>query len=769
MKKEIITYKIVASFMLILWGIFSLVAGQYYYFDAGTTPTYPYQQWCSEQLYIYATMESNPNGALAWLLSLQLDPIHFSYFTWAVATDLATYLFVWDSSTFMDYVNPSLVPLWEDPGVNTILHTDRINNMTPFLGVWRYGTLKFNPKYSASDYTGTVSIIYNGDTLTTSLSYWGVNTINSAYQYANLTWYYYVYQKPCIDDTNAPTPAILVPTVGTRKSSLSGISVTLLENVGVGGANVPYVRTGGLPGIGTWTGNAWSIINQYGVNLSTFQLYVSWNGTGKYFVGGMFSPSWPLAAVPSNKSWQFRDRDYAIDISWFELFYYGIEQTITITGTVTDRNGNATPIFSRIFNQPVGPWMIPWSANPSAGAQDVLADAPVIIWIQDDRAGVDSWSIVIVLSWINWTNYGPYIFTGTSLNLSGILWTANQPDYSTTISGHVNFPTSWTIHVSVYAEDMENNVDTINDYIFNTKPSCTDLGCCQNVYLQTGFTVPSFLYSWFILNVSWGVNPTFTFSGNTGLIDCNIDSWGLDIYKWIEYTWIFISFFDLPDFILSGNSGTVKALLSGQTLYLQTMQLLTFMVKAFPSNRITQATNNSNTWVLKFYDMNKQFVKSSVPFTLNAMGTGEVTIDITWGTYYVVFKGQSHLISYLSGITLVPGTGDIFDFTTGADLSGAQNINSQQDDGYRYQTAGDLKSSAGVYDHVINGNDISIILYVTWAMTFPQYWVSVLDPRDLNGDNSAWPSDLSVIGSNALKSDSFAPPSLGGIFSWFAW
>ncbi|HBB04723.1 TPA: hypothetical protein DCZ39_07710 [Patescibacteria group bacterium] len=66
-----------------------------------------------------------------------------------------------------------------------------------------------------------------------------------------------------------------MPTVGTRKSSLSGISVTLLENVGVGGANVPYVRTGGLPGIGTWTGNAWSIINQYGVNLSTFQLYVS--------------------------------------------------------------------------------------------------------------------------------------------------------------------------------------------------------------------------------------------------------------------------------------------------------------------------------------------------------------------------------------------------------------------------------------------------------------------------------------------------------------
>jgi len=66
-----------------------------------------------------------------------------------------------------------------------------------------------------------------------------------------------------------------VPTVGTRKSSLSGISVTLLENVGVGGANVPYVRTGGLPGIGTWTGNVWSITNQYGVNLNTFEITIS--------------------------------------------------------------------------------------------------------------------------------------------------------------------------------------------------------------------------------------------------------------------------------------------------------------------------------------------------------------------------------------------------------------------------------------------------------------------------------------------------------------
>ncbi|MEI7557950.1 MAG: hypothetical protein WCJ45_03885 [bacterium] len=49
--------------------------------------------------------------------------------------------------------------------------------------------------------------------------------------------------------------------------------MNIVENVG--DTNVPYVRTGDLPGIGTWTGNTWSINNQYGVDLSTFQLRIS--------------------------------------------------------------------------------------------------------------------------------------------------------------------------------------------------------------------------------------------------------------------------------------------------------------------------------------------------------------------------------------------------------------------------------------------------------------------------------------------------------------
>ncbi|MEI6673199.1 MAG: hypothetical protein WCL02_08035 [bacterium] len=53
----------------------------------------------------------------------------------------------------------------------------------------------------------------------------------------------------------------------------------------------------------------------------------------------------------------------------------------------------------------------------------------------------------------------------------------------------------------MYAQDMVGNIDNINNYTFSTKPSCVDLGCCQDVYVQTGIN-PPFFYSGFTLNIS---------------------------------------------------------------------------------------------------------------------------------------------------------------------------------------------------------------------------------------------------------------------------
>ena len=184
------------------------------------------------------------------------------------------------------------------------------------------------------------------------------------------------------------------------------------------------------------------------------------------------------------------------------------------------------------------------------------------------------------------------------------------------------------------------------------------------------------------------------------------------------------------------------------------------IVKALPSNRVYQWTNNENTWVIKTYTSNKILIGTSLPFKLNSAGTGETQINASAETYYVVFKGQSHLASYLSWVILW-GTGEqILDFTTGNNLYGAQNLDTQTDDGKKYQTAWDLKNTDGQYDYVINGNDISIILYGT----FPQLWIDLSDPRNLNGDTAVNASDISIIWANCLKQDAFA--NAGGLFIW---
>ena len=564
MNKKIIMYTFLSVSLFILWWVISLVAGQYYYFDASSAPGYPYQQWCVENIYVKATTAANITWASAWLFSVQLDPIHFLYYTGDGAVDLQTNLFAANSSMFLSYTNPSLFPQWIDAG-KTILHIDRSNTLSPFVGNRIYGTItNFIPKYTPTDYTWTFVIVYANDTTQTSLSYWWKNIINSWYQFAHLTWYYYVYQQPCVNDITPPAATLILPAAGTKQSYLSGITLTLLENVG--DTTVPYVRTGDLPGVGIWTGNTWMINNQYGVDLSTFQLRISWNGTDKYFTGGVFSPSGPLAAIASDTTWQFRDKNYSITMSWSQLFDYGIEKTITITGSVRDRNNNITT-FTRTFNAPVGPTLIAWSRNPYAWANGVLTTAPVILWIQDDWAGVNSWSIVIILSWVEWTPYGPYIYSWSSLHLSWVAGVANTPDYLTTISSHPNFPSSWTIKVIVSAQDMEWNFDTISDYTFSTKPSCADLGCCHEVSLQTGNTIP-FVYNLFALNISGGINPTFTFDGNTGTINCGTENEGMDIYTWTEstsWTATYLSYYDLSKISFIGTD--VTAVLSWNTLY----------------------------------------------------------------------------------------------------------------------------------------------------------------------------------------------------------
>lgn len=568
MNTKVVQY-IFVWLLLLLGGIFSLVAGQYYYFDNGAMS---FQQWCSESVAIKINMQWQQ--ARAGRFHLILNTGHFSYSTSDIASVLRTSLFQEGTVPFADRSSSNSPS--RKPGSNhTILQVDRKNDLTNYAGNGAvYGTIIWLvPLFKTSTYTGELVMEYlswSATTETTLSAPGGYELINPTSQLPRITWYFTVQQAPCVADIVNPGYTVTVPTGWTKQSHLSGIFVSLTEDGWYSWPMyVPYVWTGGS----IWTGNTRWISNQYGIDLFSFFMYVSGNGTGRYFYGSSFSiaPWSSLFATASGTTRQFLDRSYHLTISWSELFDYGIEKPITIVWTVRDRINRSTNFWPFTFNTAVGPWLITGSDSPAiAGATWISTTEPITLWIADDRAGVNSWSIRIILQWTWWTSYGPYIFSGSDLNLSGVRWDGTTPDQYITITNHPAFPYSSTILVIVQATDMAGTPDQINDYTFSTRPSCEDLWCCNMVSLQTG-TNPPFVYSGTILSISGGINAHFSGNGNTGFLYCGTENEGMDIYKWTENqsgSAVHISFFNSPNLVISW-AANVKAVLSGKTLYLQ--------------------------------------------------------------------------------------------------------------------------------------------------------------------------------------------------------
>jgi len=133
--------------------------------------------------------------------------------------------------------------------------------------------------------------------------------------------------------------------------------------------------------------------------------------------------------------------------------------------------------------------------------------------------------------------------------------------------------------------------------------------------------------------------------------------------------------------------------------------------------------------------------------------------DIPSWDYFVVYKWQSHLASYISGTYITGGMEMLFDFTTWSVLYDAQVKNLIEDDGYRYQSAWDLDPFwSSSYDWEINWVDISVMT---------AYWfggVASNHEWDLDGNGAIWIEDVWIIWTNYGKTDVFHPDF--GFLSW---
>ena len=161
----------------------------------------------------------------------------------------------------------------------------------------------------------------------------------------------------------------------------------------------------------------------------------------------------------------------------------------------------------------------------------------------------------------------------------------------------------------------------------------------------------------------------------------------------------------------------------------------------------------TNLGEIRFYNQAKSAVMTWIVISSDSLGSGGLIRDIPSGTYYIVYKWQSHLASYLSGVSIIQWSPLTLDFTTWANLYNVQNKSLAEDDGSRYQVAWDLKSPIStLYDFVINGNDVSALVYGSGLVPS---WISILDPKNLNGDVAINGADISIVGINYQITDPF--------------
>jgi hypothetical protein len=174
-----------------------------------------------------------------------------------------------------------------------------------------------------------------------------------------------------------------------------------------------------------------------------------------------------------------------------------------------------------------------------------------------------------------------------------------------------------------------------------------------------------------------------------------------------------------------------------------------FSVKIFPGSR--PWSNFANYGEIRFYDNSKDLVYSWILET-DELGVWILSDLIPSNTYYIIYKGQSHLASYLSGVEIIQWEKFVLDFTTGVNLYNTQNKSNLVDDWYKYQIAWDLRNTEWKYDFLVNWNDISVIVF--WS-GFVEWWISVLNPKNLNWDSAINWADIAIIGINFQLQDSF--------------
>ena len=259
-------------------------------------------------------------------------------------------------------------------------------------------------------------------------------------------------------------------------------------------------------------------------------------------------------------TWDSERRWYNVSIT--PPFAYEVEKQVTVSISVSDNPNEFglthTGTHSFSFNKAVAP-----TINRTSPATSTFVSPsknyPISFYISDDWAWVNTWSVVISVTYSG----GEFVYSWSDLNFTLLWWQAwlwNSWKYEVSLYPKEDFPVNTVITLNVTWSDLAGSTKTLHSS-FTTRPDCSFFSCIDSVNIIWGGI--NQIFTWIVLSVT-GTNPNSPYPyltwENNEILMCGKDWSGTailgNIYlydaSWnrlnnVLYTWneLFITWLDI--------------------------------------------------------------------------------------------------------------------------------------------------------------------------------------------------------------------------------
>lgn len=292
-------------------------------------------------------------------------------------------------------------------------------------------------------------------------------------------------------------------------------------------------------------------------------------------------------------TWDNKDRWYTVTFN--NPFGYEIEKEVTMVVYANDNKWNRFTWSSITFNKKQDPVITLVTPTPLEEKVDNF-DAinvppsntnPIVIWLSDEWAGIDTWSIEISISYpvLSGDSENEYIMTWYILSnfsesdfdpVSWTPWTGNAWSYNLTFYPLEKFTVNTWITIVVTWSDLAWNT-SVKTFKILTMNSCEAYWCSDLFYMRNEwFDLWKLSFTWWVVQITWNRLESWYPRFEKVWEFCDLETWewceeilmcgkdwnhvdvlvngsvAVEWLDWWQYTWS-VLYITWLDFEMSGN------------------------------------------------------------------------------------------------------------------------------------------------------------------------------------------------------------------------